>query len=165
MKEISCYDIDRNVFDLFLKEYSLLAAGDESGYNMMTISWGAFGALWNKEIVTVFVRPTRHTYGHMEDSDYFTVSWFGAGGRNETIHKVCGSKSGRDTDKASLAGLKPVFSDNTVYFDDADMVIICKKIYFDDLKPENFLSDSERWYNNDYHRIYVGQIEKIYVRD
>ena len=79
---------------------------------------------------------------------------------------MCGSKSGRDTDKTALTGLTPVFSDNTVYFEQARMVIICKKQYVGQLDPAAF-TDKEplRWYSDDFHYVIIGKIEKVLVKE
>ena len=38
------------------------------------------------------------------------------------------------TDKTALTGLTPVFSDNTVFFEQARMVVVCKKQYIQQLR-------------------------------
>ena len=48
------------------------------------------------------------------------------------------------------------------YFEQAELVIVCKKIYKQDIDPKCFLDPTiEKNYNGDYHRMYVGQIEKV----
>ena len=41
--------------------------------------------------------------------------------------------------------------------------LICKKIYAADLEPDKFIdkSNAEKWYNDDYHRLYFGEIIKV----
>jgi hypothetical protein len=43
------------------------------------------------------------------------------------------------------------------------LILECKKIYWDDMKPENFLDSSifKHYKNNDEHRIYFGEVLKI----
>ena len=45
--------------------------------------------------------------------------------------------------------------------------MLCRKLYVQDLKPECFIDKAcdERWYKNDYHTMYVVEIEKILVKD
>ena len=50
-----------NPFTLIGKDWALLTAGGETGFNPMTVSWGNMGVMWNKNIVTVYVRPQRYT--------------------------------------------------------------------------------------------------------
>lgn len=158
-KEISAKEIKGNLIELIANEWMLISAGGANGYNMMTASWGFAGEMWGEDCAAAAVRPTRYTYGFMEKEDYFTLSFYGAA-RN--IYKICGSKSGRDIDKAAETGLTPVFSDHSVYFEQAHLVIICKKLYASDLDPAKFTDDScAKWYNGDHHRMYVGKIVKV----
>jgi flavin reductase (DIM6/NTAB) family NADH-FMN oxidoreductase RutF len=95
----------------------------------------------------------------MEKSDYFTLSFFDEEYRE--MLNVCGTKSGRDTDKIAATGLIPIESENkSIYFEQARLVMECRKLYFDDLKPELFLD--EKIHNNypakDYHRLYIAEI-------
>ena len=54
------YDsLSLNPFTKIGKEWALLTAGDENGFNTMTVSWGAMGFMWGKPSVTVYIRPQR----------------------------------------------------------------------------------------------------------
>ena len=64
-----------NPFNLIGKKWFLITSGDESGYNTMTASWGQMGILWNKPVITAFVRPNRKTFEFMENNEYFTISF------------------------------------------------------------------------------------------
>ena len=44
-----------DILSVFDKKWALLTAGDEAGFNTMTISWGGLGTLWNKPVATVFI--------------------------------------------------------------------------------------------------------------
>ena len=158
-KEISAKEIDTNLIKAISEEWMLVAAGDKDKFNMMTASWGFAGEMWGNDCMAVVIRPQRYTMEFINNSDYFTLSFYGD---NKDIHKICGSKSGRDTDKVKLTGLTPVFSDNTVYFEEARLVIVCKKQYVQQMKEECF-TDKEplRWYNNDLHYMVIGKIEKV----
>ena len=72
--KIDDYNVD--IFKKFNKDWALLTAGDKNKYNTMTISWGTLGILWNKEVVTVFVRKSRYTHEFIENNEYFTVSFY-----------------------------------------------------------------------------------------
>lgn len=158
-KEISAKDIDTNLIKAISEEWMLVAAGDKDKFNMMTASWGFAGEMWGNDCMAAVIRPQRYTMEFINNSDYFTLSFYGD---NKDIHKICGSKSGRDTDKVKLTGLTPVFSDNTVYFEEARLVIICKKQYVQQMKEDCF-TDKEPlcWYNNDLHYMVIGKIEKV----
>ncbi len=158
-KEISAKEIDTNLIKAISEEWMLVAAGDKDKFNMMTASWGFAGEMWGNDCMAAVIRPQRYTMEFINNSDYFTLSFYGD---NKDIHKICGSKSGRDTDKVKLTGLTPVFSDNTVYFEEARLVIVCKKQYVQQMKEECF-TDKEplRCYNNDLHYMVIGKIEKV----
>ena len=159
--EILPLEITENPFTLIGRKWLLLTAGDKESFNTMTASWGQVGVLWNKNVATAYVRPQRHTFGFMESNEYYTMSFFSEEYREAL--KICGSKSGRDTDKIKLTGLTPVFEDGYTYFEEASIVLVCKKLYAQDLKPEFFIDKSidEKNYNNDYHRQYIGEITKV----
>ena len=163
-KEINAKEIKENLIKAISEEWMLVAAGDRENYNMMTASWGFAGEMWGNDCMITVVRPQRYTLEFINNSDYFTLSFYGD---NKAIHKICGSQSGRDVDKTALTGLTPVFGDNTVYFDEARLVLVCKKQYVDLLKPENFTDKAPiKWYeNNDFHYMVIGKIEKVLVKE
>lgn len=146
-------------------DWALLTAGDIKDFNTMTVSWGGVGELWSREVAFVFVRPQRYTYEFMEKSDRFTLSFFGGDCKKEL--GVCGSKSGRDIDKCAETGLVPIEADGSVTFTQAKTVLVCKKIAFQDLDPSGFLDPSimDTYTLQDYHRMYVGAIEKVLISE
>ncbi len=163
-KEISPKEIEGNLIKAIADEWMLISAGDKSGYNMMTASWGFTGEMWGNDAVVAMIRPQRYTMEFVNNSDYFTLSFYGD---NKDIHKVCGSKSGRDVDKTALTGLTPVFSDNSVYFDEARLVLICKKQYVGRLEEECF-TDKEplkKYSEKDYHNMIIGKILKVLIKE
>lgn len=162
-KEIDAKQIEGNLIKAIADEWMLISAGDEKGYNMMTASWGFMGEMWGADSAVAMIRPQRYTMEFVDKNDYFTLSFYGD---KKEIHKVCGSMSGKDVDKTALTGLTPVFSDNTVYFDEARLVLVCKKQYVQRLE-ENCFKDKEplKWYSEkDYHYMIVGKIEKVLVK-
>ena len=79
-----------------------------------------------------------------------------------------GSTSGRDEDKIAKAGLTPVYADNTVYFEEAKLVFVCKKVYAAEIQPSGIIYQEtidKSYPQGDYHTMYVGKIEKVLVRD
>lgn len=142
-------------------DWFLLAAGDFAAgqFNAMTISWGSIGVMWGRPFIQVVVRPTRYTFGFMERFDTFTVTAFPA--EYHTALSLMGSKSGRDGDKIAEARLTPVASQVVAApsFAEAELVIECRKVYYDDFEPGHFLADYiAPHYHQDYHRIYFGEI-------
>lgn len=165
-KKISPSDIQGNPFTLIGEEWMLITAGDMHNYNTMTASWGGFGVLWHKNICTIYVRPQRYTFEYLEKNEIFTLSFFDS--RYKEALKFCGTKSGRDYNKAAEAGLTPVVTEmKSVGFNESKLIIECRKIYFQDIIPENFLDDSiiKNYSDSDYHRIYIGEILNIYTKE
>ena len=164
-KEIEFSEVKENVVDLIAKQWALVTAGDKDGYNTMTVSWGAVGELWGVDTATVYIRPQRYTDEFIEKNDYFTVSFYPAELKNQ-IHGVCGSKSGRDVDKAKEAGITPVFDEKAPYFEEAKLVLVCKKMYAQFLNEESITDgDSvKKWYKDDFHKMYVSEIVKVLVK-
>ncbi|MEN6460437.1 MAG: flavin reductase family protein [Syntrophomonas sp.] len=165
LKTIEPMKITDNTFKLIGNDWMLITAGNLHKYNTMTASWGGFGILWNKKVCFCVIRPSRFTYQFMEQTDIFTLSFFDDKYRD--VLKFCGSKSGRDVDKVNATGITPVDgTTGAIYFAEAKLVMECKKLYFQDLDPDNFVdADIEKNYNHeDYHRMYIGEIVKCYSR-
>lgn len=161
-KEITPKEIPDNLIKAIADEWMLISAGDQKDYNMMTASWGFAGEMWGSDSVIAMIRPQRYTMKFVEENDYFALSFYGD---NKAIHKVCGSQSGRDVNKTELTGLTPIFGDNTVYFEEARLVLICKKQYLDTLKEECFTDKAPlKWYDGDFHNIIIGKIEKVLIK-
>ena len=89
----------------------LLTASADGRANPMTIGWGTLGIEWGRELFVAYVRSSRFTHGLIEKSGEFTVSVPMRTGEKDhdqrvnQILAVCGSKSGRDTDKVAELGL------------------------------------------------------------
>lgn len=164
-KEIDPKQIKENPIKMIADNWALLAAGTKENHNAMTISWGMVGELWGRDAVMAFVRPHRHTFGIMETSDYYSLSFMGDEHRG--VHKIFGSKSGRDMDKFEAAGMKPAYHNGHIFVDEAELVIICKKIAYQDFNPAGFIDKSieELYPIQDYHRIYVGEIVSVLKKD
>ena len=162
-KEINAKEISGNLIKAISEEWMLISAGDKTDYNMMTASWGFMGEVWSNDSVLALVRPQRYTMDFINNNDYFTLSFYGD---NKDIHKICGSKSGRDVNKTELTGLTPIFSDNSVYFKEARMVIVCKKQFVSQMKEENFCDKTPlaNYKDGDFHYMIIGKIEKVLVK-
>ena len=161
MKEINVRDIKENPVSLINDGWGLLTAGDKNGWNTMTVSWGAIGELWNKDVAIAFVRPQRYTKEFIDSNDYFTLCFFDE--EYKKALQLCGTKSGRDVDKAQATGLTPLFQCGTTAFEQAKLVLVCKKIACQDMNPQGFIDKSieNNYRNGDYHTTYVGEIVKV----
>lgn len=161
LQEINIENLDENIFTLMAKEWMLITTGNSLQFNPMTASWGGIGHLWNKVVVFLFIRPNRFTYQLMEQNDTCSVSFLNNKYRN--ILEFCGTKSGFNVDKIKSTGLKPFLKDHFIFYEEAYLMMGCKKIYYQDLKPENFLdANIETFYpKRDYHRMYVCEVKII----
>jgi len=155
-------DFQTRCHHLWDTRWLLLAAGDLASdrFNMMTVSWGGFGTLWHRPIAQVVVRPSRHTFGFVEAHDTFTLSALSEACR--PVLERLGSCSGRDMDKVRDSGLTPIPSLVVAApgFAEAELIVECRKIYWDDLEPSHFLDPTIRSHypERDYHRLYLGEI-------
>ena len=72
-----------------------------------------------------------------------------------------GKVSGKDEDKMAKSGLTVTDKDGAPVFKEASLTLVCRKMYRDTLKEENFIDKSniEKWYpQKDYHDVYVAEI-------
>jgi flavin reductase (DIM6/NTAB) family NADH-FMN oxidoreductase RutF len=119
--------------------------------------------MWGKPFIQVVVRPVRYTYGFMEGYDTFTVSAFPPEDRKAL--ELLGTKSGRDSDKIAQSGLTPIASTAVAApsFAEAELVLECRKLYFDDMDPGRFVDPTidQNYPKKDYHRIYFGELVAV----
>jgi flavin reductase (DIM6/NTAB) family NADH-FMN oxidoreductase RutF len=164
-KNIATEEIKENVFKLIDKDWMLVTAGNLTSFNTMTASWGGLGELWNKRVAFCFIRPQRYTYEFMEIYDDFTLSFFPEQYREAL--QICGKKSGRNIDKMIETGLIPYETkNNAIGFQQAKLIFECKKLYFQDIDPKNFLDEKLNliYPIQDYHRMYIGEITNTLVK-
>lgn len=153
--------VNDNVIKLIGKDWTLITAGGEGCYNTMTASWGGMGVLWSEPVAFIFIRPQRYTFGFAEQNPMFTLSFFDEQYRSAL--RFCGTRSGRDVDKAKQTGLTPVFDNGITYFDEARLVMVCEKLYAQDISEACFIDKSiigKNYPTNDFHRMYIGKIVK-----
>lgn len=154
-------DADFN-FAMRVAKSALLTATNEDGQiNTMTVSWGGSGILWGKEVCFVFVRPERYTFEFCEDGDTMSLSFFGKE-RKDTL-ALCGTKSGRDVDKFKECNLKFTMNNGACVYDDAEITVILRKLYAQDLEEDCFESEIGKsfYQNGGYHRMYICEIKDI----
>lgn len=168
MKELKVSELKDNMFDAIGHEWMLVTAGTPEKFNMMTASWGGVGVLWAKPVAFIFIRPERYTYEFIENGDGVTLSFLGE--EHKGIHSICGARSGRDIDKVEVTGLNPfVTAGGNIGYEQARMVLECRKLYADMIDPENFIDKSlvSRWYGGEhgnFHKMYVLEIEHIWIK-
>jgi len=163
--EIDPNDLNVDIIRIWGQQYFLLTAGEHKPgkFNTMTVAWGSLGVMWGKPFAQAVVRPSRYTHGFMDSGDTFTLSAFPP--EHSDALMLLGTRSGRDGDKIKESGLTPIDSQNVAApgFNEAELILECRKIYRDEMKPGLFLDPkTEGNYNgSDYHTIYFGEIVAV----
>ena len=162
MKQIEINEFSENPFKLIGSDWMLITAKKGDKTNMMTASWGGVGILWNKPVATIYVRPQRYTKEFIDNEEYFSLCVLPEEYRQ--ILNYCGTKSGRDEDKIAETKLTIDESEKAPIFKESRLVLICKKLYAQDLTEQSFIDNSlvEKNYKaKDFHTMYIAEIEKI----
>ncbi|MCQ2542163.1 MAG: flavin reductase [Lachnospiraceae bacterium] len=162
-KKTSVYDLSFNVFEEINKNWMLITAKNPDGkVNTMTASWGMMGEIWGKEAVTVYIRQSRYTKEFVDSQEYFTLSLFD-GYKKEL--GILGSKSGRDGDKISEVGFTIEEVDNQPTFSQCKAVLVCKKMYQNDIAIKDMKEDIVKamYQDGDQHTMYIAEIVGCYV--
>jgi len=156
-----------DVFDVTKRKLEggllLTSVGSDGQYNVMTIGWGLVGRLWREPVFMVAVRPSRHTFKLIEETNEFTVN-VPSDGMDETV-AYCGEVSGRNHDKIQEQGLtlldgksviSPIIESCVAHYE-------CKVIGKSMVVPELLSSEVRRtcYASGDYHALYYGRILSI----
>lgn len=165
-KKIDISELNFNPFTKIGKEWLLISARDGDNFNTMTASWGGLGVIWNKNVATVYIRPQRYTKQFVDNQDYFTLSFFDSNYKKELGY--LGRVSGKDEDKIKTVGFHPVIENNAVYFDESDLVFVCKKLYRQSIEKNNFIDQTlidKNYPNKDFHDLYIGEIVEVLIKE
>ena len=154
-----------------LPEGILLNTNGEK-FNSMVIGWGHLGVIWGKPTFTVYVRQSRYTKAQIDRTGEFTLSAPVRGVLPPRIMEICGSRSGRDVDKAEEAGLTvagPYFN-HTPGIVEAPLTLECRAIYRQDQVVRAIPAEIQsRYYAEagaeDFHAAYIGEIIGAYLLD
>lgn len=165
-REILPGEIQENLFTAINDDWMLISAMKENGsFNTMTASWGGFGIMWGRSVCVCVIRPQRYTLEFVNEAERLTFSFLEEGHREAL--SICGSKSGRDCDKIAEAKLTPVTDGDIVGFEQARMIVSGKKLYCDVIKEDGFIDKSiisSKYPLKVYHRVFVCEIEKVFVK-
>ena len=162
---VALSDLQFNPFSLIGSDWMLVSAGDTSGHNALTASWGGLGVLWNKNVSFVFIRPQRYTLEFLKSQTHYALNFFDKSYRSALNY--FGSHSGRDGDKDQATGLHIRLDQAAPYYEEARMVLLCKKLSMQQMDPASFLDPSidEAYYpQKDYHQAFVGEIETVLLK-
>ncbi|MBQ3551863.1 MAG: flavin reductase family protein [Clostridia bacterium] len=170
MKEIPVKELIINPSEMIAHEWMLISAGTkERGYNTMTASWGHLGSIWGHSgglpTSVIYVRPQRYTKEFIDREELYTLTFFPKEYKNALTY--LGTHSGRDEDKIARVGLTPAFGDAYTYFEEAKLVMVCKKLYRAPIVKEGFFDEKlieDNYPQRDYHDMYIGEILKVLVQ-
>ncbi len=165
MKEIDIKDLKNwNPFSCCEKDWFVVSAEKENQFNALTASWGGFGRCWNKNTVTLYIRPQRYTREFIDEEGKFTISILQKG--HKEALQYLGRHSGKaESDKIKKAGLHECFIGSVRTFEEASLVLSCKVLYKQAIDPSCMMDhnlDSVFYPNKDYSLIYIGEILNIY---
>lgn len=168
MKEIKPEELQDNPFKLIGKDWLLITAEKDGKVNTMTASWGGIGIIWGKNAATVYIRNSRYTKEFIDNGDHFSLCVL-----PETFREqlgICGKISGRDEDKIAKCGFNVKHQNGIPYFEEARLVINCRKLYSQEMKAECFAENAKGiidacYSDNNWHVMYIAEIESIYLQD
>jgi len=159
------FDVLKETLDKLDGSGILLVAGDPP--NPMTIGWGTVGHIWNKQIMTVMVRPVRHTFSLMESVKDFSVCVLPDQYRKQL--NLCGSKSGRDMNKIEVCNftIERCARADAFFIAESNIHIECRIVHKHLLDPSTLdPSITKRYYpQKDFHMVYYGEILGIYQKN
>lgn len=164
-KHVKPEEFDQSAFRLIGKDWMLVAAEKEGRVNAMTAGWGGFGVMWGKNVAYAVVRPQRFTKDFVDIANTFSLTFFDESFREKL--RYLGTVSGRDEDKIAKTELTVLHQNDTPYFAQARVAMLCKKLYIQDFEPACFVEPAlkERWYpEEDYHTLYIAEVMDILVK-
>ncbi len=142
----------------------LLGTYDDRGEpNVMTIGWGTLGSVWSRPIWIVLVRPSRYSHGSIDRSGCFTVNV--PGPELAEVCEICGSASGRDTDKFARCALTAERASKVQapLVKECPIVYECRVVHANDVLAPTLADDIRRgaYRGGDFHRCYWGEIVAV----
>lgn len=165
MKEINIKELNESVCKMIGDDWMLVTAARDGKVNTMTASWGGLGVMWGKNVAFIVIRPQRYTKEFIDAADTLSLTFYSSDRKKDLSY--LGSVSGRDEDKISKVGYTVAYEGDTPYFEEAEKVMIVKKLYAQEYRPECFIDKEAeaKWYENkDYHTMYICEIEKVMVK-
>lgn len=164
-KEIKPEEMQHNPFTMIGKDWLLVTAEKDGKANTMTASWGGLGIMWNKKVAYIVIRPERYTKKFIDSADTLSLSVLDNSYRK--VLNYLGTVSGREEDKIKKSELTVTHDGVTPYFEEANTVLICKKLFAQQYQPECFIDptiDATFYPAKDYHTLYALEIEKVLVQ-
>ena len=161
-----------NPFQKFHKETAIVTGGTKDDFNSLVAGWGQMGVLWQKPVITVYVKPERYTWQFLEKGEYFTVSFLKRKFRKKL--GFIGMKSGRDIkNKEKEAGLHIINKGPGlgIIFEESIETYVCKLIYKHAINYNMIHEEIKKFYESGVgrgnvdttpHSEYIGEIIATY---
>lgn len=165
-KAVDLKNFNTNPFDLIGNQWMLITAKNNDKVNAMTASWGGMGVMWKKNVAYIVIRPQRYTKEFVDSSDTFSLCFFDEKYRKELSY--FGRVSGRDEDKIKESNFTITQKDDIPFFEQANQVILCKKLYRQQFTPDSFIDyemNNTFYPQKDHHYLYIGEITDILVKN
>ncbi len=165
-KSIKSNELNKNIFTMIAKEWGLITVQCEEKVNGMTVSWVQLGHLWNKDVVTVYVRPQRYTQDYIQKEEVFSLAFFDESYRKDLAY--LGSASGKDEDKLKKVQMTTETWKGAPIIQQAKLIFVCKKLYQDKITKEAFLDKelmNQCYPEEDFHYRYVAEIIDILIEE
>jgi flavin reductase (DIM6/NTAB) family NADH-FMN oxidoreductase RutF len=185
-KTLDPFELNENFFDVIGRQWMLVTAAHPDGrINSMTAAWGGIGFIWQQPVVFFFIRPQRFTKTFVEAASTLSLSFYDSTYR-DALAFMGGVSGFEDAQKVEHSGLTPVFFETTVaqtpplgaatvertpYFAEARLVLICERMYQQDMLEECFLDQAQltRWYKQidgeyDLHTFYIASVQHVLAR-
>jgi flavin reductase (DIM6/NTAB) family NADH-FMN oxidoreductase RutF len=163
-KEVELFDVLQETLDKLDGDGILLVAGDPP--NPMTIGWGTIGYIWNRKIMTVMVRPVRHTFSLMESVKDFSVCVLPDHYKKQL--NFCGTRSGRNINKLESCNLsvEKCIKVESFFIPESTIHIECRTVHKHYVDPSTLDPGIiNRYYpKKDFHQVYYGEILGIYKK-
>ena len=135
--------------------------------NSMTIGWGTLGIIWERPVFVAYVRQQRYSREMLDECREFTIN-VPVGDYRRKILGICGSKSGRDTDKIEAAGLTPVEPEviSVPGIKELPLTLECRVLYRQEQESDQFNDEITRQFytmKTGDHICYYGEIVAAYI--
>ena len=135
--------------------------------NSMTIGWGTLGIIWERPVFVAYVRQQRYSREMLDECREFTIN-VPVGDYRRKILGICGSKSGRDTDKIEAAGLTPVKPEviSVPGIKELPLTLECRVLYRQEQESDQFNDEITRQFytmETGDHICYYGEIVAAYI--
>ena len=135
--------------------------------NSMTIGWGTLGIIWERPVFVAYVRQQRYSREMLDECREFTIN-VPVGAYRRKILGICGSKSGRDTDKIEAAGLTPVEPEviSVPGIKELPLTLECRVLYRQEQESDQFSDEITRQFytmETGDHICYYGEIVAAYI--